>query len=283
MQASAARASGPPIPPNPPAPAASTAGVPSAAPDPAPRPALPAGVPPSRIIFAHPCKRPCDIRFARENGISLTTFDTESELHKMAALNPAFRWAAPRARAPAPLLPPRPLPRPHPYPGPLVSPPPLPRSARPATSAAAGWVPGGSSSWRRGGAAADAPAAAAPARRCVLRIRADDPDARVPLGLKYGCNPEEGPRLLSIAKSLGLQVGDGPCCARAFRPCSARATALYACEPPSAPPPLHPTQPNPTPLPTPPPAGGGRVVPRGLGLQEPGHLHGGHRDGARDV
>jgi ornithine decarboxylase len=51
------------------------------------------GVHPSRIIFAHPCKRPCDIRFARERGVTLTTFDTESELHKMAALFPGFRWA----------------------------------------------------------------------------------------------------------------------------------------------------------------------------------------------
>lgn len=52
------------------------------------------GVHPSRIIFAHPCKRACDIRFARENGVTLTTFDTESELHKMAAQFPGFRWAA---------------------------------------------------------------------------------------------------------------------------------------------------------------------------------------------
>lgn len=90
------------------------------------------GVHPSRIIFAHPCKRPCDIRYAQENGVQYTTFDTESELYKMAALNPGFK--------------------------------------------------------------------------CVLRIRADDPDARVPLGLKYGADVEEGPRLLKTAKSLGLQV-----------------------------------------------------------------------------
>lgn len=90
------------------------------------------GISPSRIIFAHPCKRPCDIRFAREHGVQYTTFDTESELHKIAALNPEFK--------------------------------------------------------------------------CVLRIRADDPDARVPLGLKYGANPEEGRHLLKVANTLGLSV-----------------------------------------------------------------------------
>lgn len=44
---------------------------------------LDAGVPASRIIFAHPCKRPCDIHFARDAGVNLTTFDTESELTKV--------------------------------------------------------------------------------------------------------------------------------------------------------------------------------------------------------
>lgn len=90
------------------------------------------GVPPSRIIFAHPCKRPCDIRYAKEHGIQYTTFDTESELHKIAALNPDFKL--------------------------------------------------------------------------VFRMRADDPDARVPLGLKYGAEVSEAPRLLRLAKQLGLQV-----------------------------------------------------------------------------
>jgi ornithine decarboxylase len=90
------------------------------------------GVPPSRIIFAHPCKRACDIRYARDHGVGLTTFDTESELHKIAAAFPGFK--------------------------------------------------------------------------CVLRIRADDPEARVPLGLKYGANPDEAPRLLAAAQRLGLAV-----------------------------------------------------------------------------
>jgi ornithine decarboxylase len=90
------------------------------------------GVSPSRIIFAHPCKRPCDIRYAREHGVGLTTFDTESELVKIANFFPGFK--------------------------------------------------------------------------CVLRIRADDPEARVPLGLKYGANPEEAPKLLATAQRLGLDV-----------------------------------------------------------------------------
>ena len=46
------------------------------------------GVPQSRIIFAHPCKRPSDIKYAAEHNIEYTTFDTESELHKIAAANP---------------------------------------------------------------------------------------------------------------------------------------------------------------------------------------------------
>lgn len=29
------------------------------------------GVPTERIIFAHPCKRPCDLRFARDAGIQV--------------------------------------------------------------------------------------------------------------------------------------------------------------------------------------------------------------------
>jgi ornithine decarboxylase len=68
----------------------------------------------------------------QENGVELTTFDTISELHKIAALNPEFR--------------------------------------------------------------------------CVLRIRADDPDARVPLGLKYGADMTDVPALLATAKQLGLAV-----------------------------------------------------------------------------
>mmetsp|Transcript_7867 Transcript_7867/g.15330 ORF Transcript_7867/g.15330 Transcript_7867/m.15330 type:complete len:478 (-) Transcript_7867:682-2115(-) len=90
------------------------------------------GVPPERIIFAHPCKRASDIKFAKEHNVKLTTFDTVSELEKISLLNPAFKL--------------------------------------------------------------------------VLRIRADDPDARVPLGLKYGAEVHEAPMLLETAKRLGLSV-----------------------------------------------------------------------------
>ena len=40
------------------------------------------GVPPERIVYAHPCKPPKQIRFAAANGINLTTVDTVSELEK---------------------------------------------------------------------------------------------------------------------------------------------------------------------------------------------------------
>lgn len=41
---------------------------------------------------------------------------------------------------------------------------------------------------------------------CYCLYSADDPEARVPLGLKYGANPEEAPKLLTAAKTLGLDV-----------------------------------------------------------------------------
>lgn len=46
------------------------------------------GVPRERIIFAHPCKRPGDLRFAQAQRVGLTTFDTEGELAKVAAVYP---------------------------------------------------------------------------------------------------------------------------------------------------------------------------------------------------
>jgi ornithine decarboxylase len=90
------------------------------------------GVPKDRVIFAHPCKRAADLRYARDAGVHMTTFDTESELHKVAAIYPGIQL--------------------------------------------------------------------------VLRIRCDDPEARCPLGLKYGANPDEAHKLLSTAASLGLSV-----------------------------------------------------------------------------
>jgi ornithine decarboxylase len=45
-----------------------------------------------------------------------------------------------------------------------------------------------------------------PRMNCILRIRADDPDARVPLGLKYGADMDEVPNLLRASKKFGLRV-----------------------------------------------------------------------------
>lgn len=44
-----------------------------------------------QVIFAHPCKRPCDLRYARDTGVPLTTFDTESELTKIAGAYPGIQ------------------------------------------------------------------------------------------------------------------------------------------------------------------------------------------------
>ena len=65
-----------------------------------------------------------------------------------------------------------------------------------------------------------------PRFRCVLRIRADDPDARVPLGLKYGASLEDVPTLLQHAKNLGLQVlGGGACLERSAPACALTSAA----------------------------------------------------------
>lgn len=45
-----------------------------------------------------------------------------------------------------------------------------------------------------------------PGIRLVLRVRCDDPEARCPLGLKYGCDPAEAQKLLKVAADLGLEV-----------------------------------------------------------------------------
>jgi hypothetical protein len=55
--------------------------------------------------------------------------------------------------------------------------------------------------------------------RCVLRIRADDPTARVQLGLKYGADMSDAPKLLEAAKGLGLQV-QGDTSANAAHQCA---------------------------------------------------------------
>ncbi|KAK9785259.1 hypothetical protein WJX73_007314 [Symbiochloris irregularis] len=46
------------------------------------------GVPAERIIYAHPCKPMSHIRHAAKVGASLTTFDNESELHKLVHAHP---------------------------------------------------------------------------------------------------------------------------------------------------------------------------------------------------
>ena len=46
------------------------------------------GVEPERILYANPCKRPCDIAFAKEKKVMRTTFDSVCELKKMAAIFP---------------------------------------------------------------------------------------------------------------------------------------------------------------------------------------------------
>jgi ornithine decarboxylase len=45
-----------------------------------------------------------------------------------------------------------------------------------------------------------------PGIKLVLRVRCDDPEARCPLGLKYGCDPAEAQKLLKAAADLGLLV-----------------------------------------------------------------------------
>lgn len=49
------------------------------------------GVLPNRIIFANPCKGVDHIKFARERGVDLMTFDNAAELHKIKEHFPAAR------------------------------------------------------------------------------------------------------------------------------------------------------------------------------------------------
>jgi ornithine decarboxylase len=63
-------------------------------------------------------------------------------------------------------------------------------------------------------------AAGYPAFKCVLRIRCDDADAKINLGLKYGADLTDVPTLLGMARHLGLQVG------RASVPCVCCAALL---------------------------------------------------------
>ena len=107
------------------------------------------GVSADRIIFANPCKRPMDIRSSAARGITLSTYDTESELIKLK------RWA--------------------------------------------------------------------PQSRVLLRIRADDPSARCPLGNKFGAEEWEWEDLFNAAlrhnipvDGVSFHVGSGATDSQAF-------------------------------------------------------------------
>ena len=49
------------------------------------------GVSPDRIIFANPCKKPKDIAFSSDMGVSLTTFDSICEVQKLSRWAPGCR------------------------------------------------------------------------------------------------------------------------------------------------------------------------------------------------
>ena len=59
-----------------------------------------AGVDPSRILFANPCKRLEDITFAYEQGVPTTTFDSLCELQKVARAGPMALFLRIRADDP---------------------------------------------------------------------------------------------------------------------------------------------------------------------------------------
>lgn len=50
------------------------------------------GVAPDQIIYAHTCKLITHLKFAREKGVDLMTFDNESELHKVKEHFPSARY-----------------------------------------------------------------------------------------------------------------------------------------------------------------------------------------------
>jgi ornithine decarboxylase len=91
------------------------------------------GIDVDKIILAHAVKRPVDLRCIAEHGVKFTTFDSESELHKMFA---------------------------------------------------------------------------ARLHECklVLRIKADDPMAKISFGAKFGAHMDDVPKLLSTAQLLGMDI-----------------------------------------------------------------------------
>jgi len=52
------------------------------------------GVPPGRIIFANPIKRPESLEYARRAGVNFVTFDNEPEIYKLAKHAPGCRVLA---------------------------------------------------------------------------------------------------------------------------------------------------------------------------------------------
>lgn len=53
---------------------------------------LDVGVDSSRIIYANPCKQPSHVKYAKEQNVSLMTFDNEAELLKMSVIYPEARY-----------------------------------------------------------------------------------------------------------------------------------------------------------------------------------------------
>ena len=53
--------------------------------------ALSKGLAGDKIIFANPCKMPAHIRFAKENGIEMMTFDNKAELMKVHSIFPTAK------------------------------------------------------------------------------------------------------------------------------------------------------------------------------------------------
>eukprot|EP00747_Dinoflagellata_sp_TGD_P141105 gnl/TRDRNA2_/TRDRNA2_176084_c0_seq1.p1 gnl/TRDRNA2_/TRDRNA2_176084_c0~~gnl/TRDRNA2_/TRDRNA2_176084_c0_seq1.p1 ORF type:complete len:421 (+),score=-28.49 gnl/TRDRNA2_/TRDRNA2_176084_c0_seq1:153-1415(+) len=90
------------------------------------------GIHPMRIIYANPCKKISDLRYARKLGVQIGTFDTISELDKVATNYPEMLM--------------------------------------------------------------------------IIRIRADDPNARCQLGNKFGAEKEIWEELLIAAKYRGIRV-----------------------------------------------------------------------------
>jgi ornithine decarboxylase len=128
------------------------------------------GVAPERVVFANPCKRPADIRAAAEAGVVLSTFDT-GECRRRAGPGRRRAHGCAAARTAA-----------HPAP---CAPCPAPCAAESELLKLRRWYPGA---------------------RVLLRIRADDPTARCPLGNKFGAEEWEWEALLSAAAALGVPV-----------------------------------------------------------------------------